>query len=267
MTIMINELLEEIGLSELQAQVYMYLLEKGPTSPPALTKALKITRTNAYKVLDQLFEYRLVKRSEIQKKLIYQAEDPIALSSLVAQERNRVLALEKNTKAALKQLRLAYQKHNVVTDVQTYQGSEAVKSLFVHQASIKEPIYFIKCRADILALGYDTMGHLRHLGDKFGTKRYGVTPDVPEAPIQDVAKNEPHLDRTWLPAEDYIAPVEWTASGDELLIINYEDPIFSIRIKNRLVAEAFKEVWKILDKNLKSNPNYKTHPIHANRKV
>jgi sugar-specific transcriptional regulator TrmB len=264
---MVDELLKEIGLSELQAQTYLYLLEHGATSPPDLTKALNITRTNAYKIFDQLIELRLVNRSEVQKKLVYQAEDPIALASIVAEERNRVIALEKNIKTALKELRLSYQKNNAASEVQTYQGAVAVKSLYEHQAKLQESIYFIKTRSDIPFMGYETMDHIRTLPVKFGTKRYGIIPDAPEAAVNNAINARSNLERTWMFSEDYTAPVEWTVSGDELMIIIFNDNPHGILIKNSVVADAFKRVWIMLDKNLRSNPEYKKHPVQAQRKI
>jgi DNA-binding transcriptional regulator GbsR (MarR family) len=263
-----NEILKEIGLSELQAEAYLYLLENGAASPPKLTKALKITRTNAYKVLDQLVEIRLVKRSEIQKKLVFEAEDPIALASLVAEERNRVIALEKNIQTALKQLRRIYQKHSASNEVQTYQGPVAVKSLYEHQANLQQSIYFIKTRADIPFMGYETMARLRKLpADKFGTKRYGLIPDAPEAAINPDINKRTNLERTWIFAESYTAPVEWTVSGDELMMIVFHESVTGIRIKNPVIAEAFRQLWTMLDESLRTNPNYKKHPIQAKRKI
>lgn len=262
-----DKILKEIGLSELQAQTYLYLLEHGATSPPTLTKALNITRTNAYKVLDQLHELRLVNRTEVKKKFVYHAEDPIALASLVAEERNRVLALEKNTKEALKKLRLAYQKGNTETEVQTYQGTVAVKSLYEHQARIEEPIYFVKTRADIPFMGYDTMDRIRKLPVKYGTRRYGIIPDAPEAALNNKINERSNLDRTFMFPESYTAPVEWTVSGDELMIISFSENTSGIRIKNAVVANAFKQLWSMLDENLRANPNYAQHPLYAQRKV
>jgi predicted transcriptional regulator len=262
-----DELLKEIGLSELQAQTYLYLLEHGPTSPPSITTALKITRTNAYKVLDQLHDLRLVNRTEVKKKFVYNAEDPIALASLVAEERNRVLALEKNTKEALKKLRLAYQKQSTGSEVQTYQGAVALKALYEHQITLKQPIYFVKTRADIPFMGYETMDRVRTLPVKFGTQRYGIIPDAPEAAVNNEINSKSNLERTWMFPESYTAPVEWTVSGDELMMIVFNENGTGIRIKNSVIAESFRQLWKMLDKNLKANPDYQKHPLYAKREV
>lgn len=262
-----NEILKNIGLSGHQITAYTYLLKNGPTPPPTLAKELKLTRSNAYKVLDQLVDMDLVSRLDLNKKLHYKAEDPIALASIVANERNRVIALESNVKEALTKLRQTYQKSSGNTEVQTYRGAEAVRSLYKHQATSKQTIHFIKSRADIPNMGFEVMDYIRRLPAKSSTQRYGITPDGPESPTNPEVDKRSNLTRTWIAAESYTAPVEWTVSGDELMIITFSETSSGIRIKSGVVADAFLQIWSILDENLRVQPGYKKMPIKAKRKI
>jgi predicted transcriptional regulator len=261
------DVLKDIGLSDHQVAAYSYLLKYGPALPPVLARKLKLTRSNAYKVLDQLIEMGLVSRTKADKKLLYKAEDPIVLASIVAEERNRLRLLESNTKKALVQLRQIYQKATGLSDVQSFQGLEAVKSLYKKQSNLKEPIYFIKTRSDIPFMGYETMDAVRKLSLKYGTRRYGIVPDAPEAAVDPAIDEEVGLTKTWINDEDYTAPVEWTAAGDELLILSFGSNSSAIRIKNEVVASAFKQLWAALDKNLRANSEYKKMPRKAKRVV
>lgn len=262
-----NKVLKEIGLSEHQITTYTYLLKNGPTPPPTFAKELKLTRSNAYKVLDQLVDMDLVSRLDLNKKLHYKAEDPIALASIVANERNRVIALESNVKEALTKLRQTYQKSSGNTEVQTYRGAEAVKSLYKHQATLKQTIRFIKSRADIPNMGFEVMDHIRRLPAKFGTQRFGIVPDAPESAANPDINKRSNLTPTWIAAASYTAPVEWTVSGDELMIIIFDENSSGIRIKNKAVADAFLQIWSSLDENLRAHPAYKKMPRQAKRKV
>lgn len=262
-----EEVLRQVGLNKHQIATYLLLLKNGPTPPPQIAKKIKLTRSNAYKILDSLAALNLVSRAEIDKKLIYKVEDPIVLASLVAEERNKVIALEKNVKAGLSELRQMYQKTVSDSTVLTYKGSSAVKNLYEHQANLKEPIYLIQGRMDRLSMGFEAMSYIRHLGNKFGTKRYAITPDVPDSPINPKIDESTNLTRTWIEANNYISPVEWTVSGDELMIINFEDTPSGIRIKNASVADAFRQLWLALDINLRTSPSYKKLPRNAKRKV
>lgn len=262
-----DEILREIGLSDHQVMAYTYLLKNGPTPPPKLARNLKLTRSNAYKVLDQLVEMGLVSRLDVNKKLNYKAEDPIALASIAAEERNRVIALEQNVKEALKQFRNDYQKSSIDTEVQTYRGNVAVKAVYEHQAKLQQPIYFIKTRDDIPALGFETMDFIRRLPANSNTPRFGITPDSPEGALNPELDRRSNLTRTWIDAGSYTAPVEWTVAGEELIIVNFADKTSAIRIKNSVVADSFKQLWSALDGSLRANPEYKKMPKRAKRKV
>jgi len=262
-----HAVLDQLGLSGPQIAVYEYLLSNGPTPPPKIGSKLKLTRTNAYKVLGQLVELGLISRTEVNKKFIYRAEDPIALASLVANERVRLIALEKNIKEALIELRKDYQNTADESDVQTFQGAEAIKSLYLRQAKLQESIYFVKTRSDIPFLGFETMDQIRKLAIKFGGQRYGIVPDAPEASRVPAIDRLVNLNKTWINSEDYTAPVEWTVCGDELMIISFSKKMSAIRIKNPLVADAFKQLWRVMDRGLRANPEYKKLPKKASRRV
>jgi predicted transcriptional regulator len=262
-----DEILKQIGLSDLQISAYLYLLDKGPTPPPDIAKNLKITRSNAYKVLDQLVEFTIVSRLDTNRKLHYKAEDPIALASIAANERNRVIALEKNIKEALTQLRQTYQKSSGDTEVQTYRGAEAVKSLYKHQAALKQTIHFVKSRADIPSMGFEVMDSIRRLPAKFGTQRFGIVPDAPESATNPDINKRSNLTPTWIAAEFYTAPVEWTVADDELMIITFDETPSGIRIKNKVVADAFLQLWTTIDQSLRTSPGYKKMPLKAKRKI
>lgn len=262
-----EDILKNAGLSDAQAQTYLHLLKHGEQAPPEVAKSLELTRSNAYKVLDTLVDMGLVRKTEVNKKFVFRAEDPIALSGIVAEERNRVIALEHSVREAMQELRITYEKSSADRDVKTYRGREATKSLYLYQARQKEPIYFIKSRGDIPAMGFETMDAIRKLPARQGTERYGITPDVPEASLNPAIDRNNNLSRTWVHADDYTAPVEWTVCGDELLIVDFEDDTSAIRIKDPTVAKAFKELWHLLDRSVRTTPEYKKLPKQAKRQV
>ena len=100
-------------------------------------------------------------------------------------------------------------------------------------------------------MGFTAMHHVRHLGDGHEQQRFGITQQAPEAPKP--ADESPFLKRTPFPSRDYVSPIEWTVCGDELQIINFSDSGSVIRLKEPVVAEAFREIWHLLDKNIRSN--------------
>lgn len=262
-----EELLQQAGLTDVQAKVYLYLLGSGESAPPALAAKLKLTRSNAYKILDRLVDVGLVGKSEINNKLIYRALDPIALSGIVAAERNRVIALENDVKNAISELRRTYQTTADKSDVRSYVGKESIKALYVEQARLGKTIRFISSRADTTVMGFDTMDKIRELPAKVGTERLGITQDSPEVSANPDIDRKSNLTRTWINANGYTAPVEWSVSGDEVLIIIFEQDVSAIRIQNQVIANAFKELWQLLDTSIRKDPLYKELPKHSKYKI
>lgn len=262
-----EDLLIKAGLTDLQARIYLYLLSKGSASPPRMSKALKITRTNTYKVLDRLVDLGLVSKVEINKKLVYKAEDPAALSALVAEERNKVLALEHSVKEALSDLRRQFKKINTQGDVKLLKGKQNVAASFEQQVQLNQPVYFLKARVDSPVMGFETMHHIRMLTRGKNQPRHGITQDTSDASKNAELDKRSNLMRTWIKAEDYTAPVEWSVSGDELNIVVYDSEPYVIQIKDSLVSDGFLQVWKLLDSKLRSDPDYKSMPQKAQRLI
>ncbi|MGH7237008.1 MAG: TrmB family transcriptional regulator [Candidatus Saccharimonadales bacterium] len=260
-------LLASAGLSQPQAKIYLYLLENGEAAPASIAKNTNLTRSNAYKVLERLEDLGLVRQTKPKKKVAYEPADPSALASIVAEERNRVIALEQGVAQAMQQLRNQYRKSTGQTSLENKTGTAAMIAAYQNQAETKQSIYFIKSRADIPFLGFETMDAIRKRPAKYKTQRFGICPDAPESPTNPAIDKSANLTRTWLPPDDYTAPVEWTVSGGELLIQIFDGDGSVITINNQQVADSFRQIWHLIDKNIHSNPNYKPTPPHAKRAV
>jgi predicted transcriptional regulator len=260
--------LQRIGLTELQSRTYLYLL-KFPTGrkPAKIAADLGITRTNCYKVLEQLEDHDLVRRSEIGKTYTYFAEDPIALTTLVSRARNETIALEKHVKAAMGELQKQYLRGGKHTDIRGAYGKVAMLQAYRTHYKPGHDVHFIKSRADIPFMGYETMDAMRKAGRKHSVQRHGITPDVAEAPNDPAIDARNNLRRTWIPAGSYTSPVEWTVSGNELVIMSFTGNGSVIKIKDEVIADSFRQIWHLMDSSLRQSPGYRKLPLKAGRKI
>lgn len=247
-----QEQLEAIGLNELQAKTYLYLLSySSGRKPNELAAALGITRTNAYKVLDQLCELDLARRSDTEKTYRYYAENPIALASFVAEARHKARELEQHVKASVSELQKQYQKNIRHADVRTGHGTSAILQAYTAQSNTKQDVYFVRSRHDIPFLGFETMERVRteHAGS--GQHRFGITQRSPE--VGDKTKDAlSNLQRVEIASQDYTSPVEWITSGDELAIVSFVDKGSVIRVKDPYIAESFRELWRLIEAKQKT---------------
>ncbi|MDQ5885647.1 MAG: TrmB protein [Patescibacteria group bacterium] len=253
------------GLNESQARTYLYMLEHGSVSPPLIAKELNLTRTNAYKVLDRLVELRLVRQIKIKNKTVFEPDNPLSLTNLAAEQRNIATAREEAVKSVIGVMLEKYHQHSESPMIQAVTGRAAVIQAYQQQISLLEPLYFIRSRSDIPILGFDTMHDIRIKPSHHDVKRYGITPDLNTGPINPDSDKRSNLERTWVKQEDYTAPVEWSVSGSVLLIILFGSEPHAVTITSPLIADAFRQIWSLLDSGLRNAPYYNELPRIPNK--
>lgn len=249
-----------VGLNEQQASAYALLLEIGETSPPVAAKKLGLSRTNTYKVLDRLVELGLAAKSDKNKKLVYSPTNPMSLANLVAEERNAAAKREEAVNVVMSKLLEKYHEHTEQPSVTVVSGRVKVADAYRAQINQLEPIYFIRSRADIPVMGFDSMHEIRVTPARHGVKRYGINPDLASGTTATDGHKRSNMERTWVRQEDYDAPVEWSVSGSSLLIVFFGTEPHAITITNPIIADAFKQIWHLLNNCLQSMPYYKDLP-------
>lgn len=252
--------LTAVGLSQAQAKAYLSLLKHGEVSPPLLAREQKLTRTNAYKILDKLVELGLAKREQKNRKFTYTPDNPLGLTNLVAEQRNIATAREEAVKHIIGDLLSTYHQHTEQPGVKVVTGREAVVEAYKEQIRLQQPIHFIRSRADIPAMGFDTMHDIRVTPERHGQKRFGITPDMSTGSSNFSGDVRSGLTRIWARSEDYNAPVEWSISGPTILIVLFGSEPHAVTITSPLIAEAFLQIWQLLATCLQAMPYYKTLP-------
>lgn len=243
------------GLSEHQALAYALLLEQGEISPPVAAKELKLSRTNTYKVFDRLIEMGLATRVEKAKRFAYLPSNPSSLTRLAAESRNEVMRQEQAVRDVINELTAKYRQHTDQPDIKIVTGKSAVADAYRSQIKEGECIYFLRSTSDIATMGFDNMSAIRSEPERHGIERFGITPDQSTKPSRESA-----LNRTWVRGEDYTAPVEWSVSGENLMIVIFGDEPHAITIENPLVANGFRQIWHLLNDCLRSMPYYSKLP-------
>ncbi|MBU4360895.1 helix-turn-helix domain-containing protein, partial [Patescibacteria group bacterium] len=71
-----QKVLQDIGLSELEAKVYLATLELGNTSVMQIAKKAEVKRPTCYLSLDNLFEKGFVTKIQKKSTTLYSAEKP-----------------------------------------------------------------------------------------------------------------------------------------------------------------------------------------------
>lgn len=256
--------LSAAGLSQTEAKAYRALLSQEKWQPSELAKIVGESRTNMYKVLDALVGIGLAEKFDHHKKLHYKATNPTRLLQLAREARERQETAEKELELHSQALLREYIKVQEQPTVRFYQGEKELKEIYLDQVRTKEPIYIIRPDHNIDAYDFGYLSDIKRMAQRAGIKRYAITPDREKAP-KNYKESDPFmlLDRTWIPAGIYTAPVEWNAYGDKLAIMSFGNEAIGMIIDSPQIAESFRQLYRLLEKGLRSQPGYEELPKKA----
>ena len=223
-------------------------------SPPEAAVKLKLSRTNAYKLLDKLVELKLAVKSP-SDKASYKISNPVALTSLAANLRAEATARENAVGVVMKELITKYYAHTEQPSTEVVSGKLEVANAFRNQANFGEDIYFVRSLTDIASMGFDTMHEIRVNPSLHGLNRFGILP-TGGGLVNYEGHKRSNLEITWVKNEDYNIPVEWSVTKSSLLIILYGTEPHAITISNPLIAGSFLQIWHLLDSCLRAMPYY-----------
>lgn len=136
----LSSLLEELGLSENESQVYLATLALGPSTILKIAKAAELKRTTVYSVIESLKQKGLITIEVNGFKKLFAAENPEKLDAMIETRRNRL-------KQSLPELTALYNLKGGESFVKYYEGMEAIKSIY------ENLIRDIKPHEDYLIIG------------------------------------------------------------------------------------------------------------------
>ncbi|MBS3168264.1 helix-turn-helix domain-containing protein [Candidatus Woesearchaeota archaeon] len=131
--------LEELGLTESEAKVYIALLRKGPSLAGIITKETGIHRRTIYDILYRLRSKGLISNIIINNNRYFEAVDPDRLLDILREK-------EENIKKHLPELKVLYKTTKEKKEVVFFRGKPAMKSVFDDQLKEGKEILMIgKC--------------------------------------------------------------------------------------------------------------------------
>jgi predicted transcriptional regulator len=160
---MFKEKLINVGLTDHEAIVYNFLLEKGPHTAARIFNLLGISRATIYNVLDSLIAKGLVSTLDTERKKIFIPESPTMLLKMIEEKKRKLedaqRALsdgEERVRELIPDLLLLHQSIKDKPRMRFFEGLEGIKSLadefFQTARFTKEPIYEIFSEDELIKL-------------------------------------------------------------------------------------------------------------------
>lgn len=234
----INKTLQQIGLSEKEASVYIALTEIGEAVPSVIAKKAKIKRPTAYITLENLVEKGLVGHSIKKDQKVFSPIDP---SFLLEYEKKKLKELE----SALPELNSLKNLYLKAPHISLFEGDEGIVQILDDSLNAKTEIC---CWSDT-GMASSTALHDYHpffLKEKIKRKIHSkclFTYNEQGLNFKRNAKKE--LREVYLiPREKFPFENEINIYNDKVSIISLKDKI-GVIIQNQNIADTQRAIFKL----------------------
>ena len=244
-----REILMQVGLSEMQANIYIFLVENGQSTPTEIADGIGENRTTVYSALEKLEKMGLITQRDKGKISAYVPNHPSVLE-VIAEKRLRVVARQaKNLETNLSAFINYYNEHQHEPGVTTFYGEEGVEIIRNRVIDAKKPYYFVRSRYDRLA-DHDALEDFKNRRIKAKIEAFNIT-SSDFAKLDNKKAKKLLLERTILPGAEYDSPVEIDIFGDNVAFINYDKNGMSTLIESPEIADAMRQFFLFAKKYIR----------------
>lgn len=136
----VNEYLKQLGLSEIEAKLYLGLLELGSTTVMELANHVNIKRITAHFNIESLISKGLITETRKGARRQIVAENPEKLQNILEDRESEVLQLKQSMPIIIQSIAKAIpkQKTSQDVDIRFYEGKKGVRTIYEEVLSSKE---------------------------------------------------------------------------------------------------------------------------------
>lgn len=239
-----QDTLENIGLKEKEAKLYLALLELKEALPSVLAKKTGIKRPTTYLILEQLEKQGFVSKVKKGRQTYYQAVNP---HHLLEQEYLRYQNLE----AALPGLLNLHEKYSVKPQVSFFEGEKGLIHIMEDTLTTSTELL---CWGDVKMIFSSFLQdyYPSYIKKKVARKVWlrGIFPYDEEALGLKHRGKEELREVYLIPKEDYPFKNEINIYDDKVAIISHEDKI-GVIIQNQNIADTQRSIFNFAFKYAK----------------
>ncbi len=244
-------ILHEIGLNKSEANVYLTLLESGPTTTGPLMSRAKVSASKIYGILERLIDKGLASFIIRAKTKYYQASPPESLIDYFNERQERLKRQEERITTLVRELKIR----------QNTAGEKQEARIFLGWKGVQNAYTLI---LDILPAGSDLIGfvsptkeeerkevklfylqyHRKRVAKRYNTKLIATKQS------RRVFEHEPYASFKRFEVK-YVdnCPSGLVIFGDCILMIAFEEKPVAVIIRSRQIAESYRALfygmWKM----------------------
>jgi sugar-specific transcriptional regulator TrmB len=237
--------LQDMGLSEKEARVYLSALELGPTTAEKLSKHSKVNRSTTYVQIESLLKMGLMSTYEEDKKTFFAPESPELLVRLLNKQRDSIASRERDLTAILPALMRQFEGAGERPIVRFFPGKEGVTSAREEVLTTKEKQIFITLSYEHLARIYSEK-ELDEYSDRrkeLGIHSKGIylhREYFTRAGLDNLTE------RRFLPPSVLPLTIDINVYDDKTAIFSLEGSLFAMIVQSTQIANSMKMIFNVL---------------------
>jgi sugar-specific transcriptional regulator TrmB len=248
------QFLKNIGISQKEVSVYLYLLSVESALPMEIAKETHLKRSTVYLILELLKEKGLVREVERGKRSAYISEDPERIRFLLEKLKLQTESSIKSLNIIIPQLKATLRKEGEPPLIRFFEGERAV------QVSMEELVGNPKFRRELnydafsLELVYKLFQHknLRKYID-LRTRQNNYFKLLYTSDEGELSKAEVHgQEAIKIDQKEFPITCDISIFEDEVRFHMLGKPIYGILIKNQELAQTLISIFKLAMKGAKT---------------
>jgi sugar-specific transcriptional regulator TrmB len=246
--------LQQLDLSEIEAKLYLTLLQNGPTSVRDLAETIAIKRTTAYFYIDQLVEKGLIIKAVKGSKKVVAANSPQTLEHLVKAKVASAKRVEENFPDILHSLTtsLPQNQDSSEAEITYYKGKNSVKKIYEEALSAKELRSYVNIE-EIVQVFPENFQLFNDAFKKNPTLvMFEICEDSPQARNR-IGSSNPNHNYKIMPKDMKLTAQDILIYKGTVAIIHFKDNVNGVVLRNTDLFNNFKLLfdfmWTMLPKN------------------
>lgn len=249
--------LETLNLTEIEAKLYVTLLESGPISVRELAELVDMKRTTAYLYIDQLINHGLVmKVVKGSHKLVAVVDPEMSIKHLVEEKIESASSLQEEFTDIIKRMHEVLPQEATIGDaeIKFYKGKNGVKKIYEEALKSKTLRSFANIAIMKENLPENSQLWSEGLQNNKDIKVYEIIEDSPTSREQtelqsNTTDNQQYFFR-FLPKEVRLTAADTLIYDGKVSIINVRDTVSGVILENadyyNNMRELFDFFWKLL---------------------
>ncbi len=239
---MIKKVLESIGLTEGESEVYEALIELGVSTTGAITKKANIASSKVYEVLQRLQNKGLASYVLKNGVRYYDATPPERLIDFLEEKKDGLSKAQGDIRKIIPTINMKRKAEKERNQVVVYTGTQGPK------IALKEVGETAKKGIGVVGFGTDEDDYLRYFPAQLNdyvkqAKKYKIK----ERLLFGEGFESPNINakKRFLPKE-FVSPVRMMVYGNKVAIVDFTKPMTTIIIEKKEIAKSYMSHFNFL---------------------